>query len=175
MITAKYWKDYSAREGYCKFQDGAYHAIAPNNGYKVTCPASSTNFNNFAFQVDMKIIDGDCGGIFFRANPSSNLSQYYYFHVCQNGTYALLRYDKQDSPAQKLVDITSSPFINSGYNQINTLTVVAQTDTMYLYVNGHYINNVKDSLYSNGQIGVVSANGSNLTEVAFSNLKVWEL
>jgi hypothetical protein len=176
LTAPKNWTDIHATEGDvgdCTFSNGVYLATAPKPGFKVTCPSQSTTFSDFAFQIDIEILQGDCGGIFFRATPTSGM--FYYFHVCRNGTYTFFRYDKLYVEPQQLVSNTYSTAINKG-DKTNTIAVVAQEDRLYLYVNGQQVAHVNDPLYSNGQIGVVAADdagASEPTKVVFSNAKVW--
>ena len=42
------------------------------------------------YEVELTIVTGDCGGMLFRATAS--LWHYYYFRICQDGTYAFYLY-----------------------------------------------------------------------------------
>jgi hypothetical protein len=59
------------------------------------------------------------------------------------------------------------------------MAVVAQGSTITLYVNGQKIDSTTDSNFVDpGAIGLVASNytnGSNITEVAFSNLRIWSM
>lgn len=44
------------------------------------------DFTNFVFEVHMKIVVGDCGGIVFRGTCTG---AGYYFEACRTGTYTL--------------------------------------------------------------------------------------
>ena len=74
-------------EGSCSFKDNAYHATAQQPDYLYACFAATPNFSNFAYQVQMTILQGDYGGIIFRANGAN--SKYYYFRVSKDGAYDL--------------------------------------------------------------------------------------
>src|SRR5229473_506549 len=73
----------------CSFQGEAYHAIQldPASGTNA-CIAHSTDYGNFAYEVQMTIISGDAGGIIFRGENTTFSN--YYFAVTHNGFYALL-------------------------------------------------------------------------------------
>jgi hypothetical protein len=156
----------------CRFIGGAYHDIAPDIHFSDYCLAGTTDFSNFAFEVQMQIIKGDAGGILFRVE-NTNPNQYYALYVGQDGTYFLNRANGADYPT--LTNGTSAA-INQGLNQTNVIAVVAQGNTITLYVNHHQIADVTDSNYSHGQIGFLAspqANGGHQTEVVFSNARVW--
>jgi serine/threonine protein kinase len=157
--------------GNCTFTGGAYHASESQKGYFNACIAQNTSFSNFVYEAQMTIISGDCGALIFRADGSNG--KYYYFRICQDGTYALIRYDSFNSTGQ-LLQSDSSPAFTTGLNQSNVIAVVAIGDTIDLYVNHQkLLPSVNDSSYSQGQIGVAADSPSNPTEVVFSNVRVW--
>jgi hypothetical protein len=137
------------------------------------CAANTTNFNNFAFEVQMEITRGDCGGLIFRAD--SNSGKLYFFYLCQDGSYHLYLYLDYSGNHTKDLAGGSSPAIKTGLGQSNVLAVVAQGNTMDLYVNKQKLASASDGTYSHGQIGLVGDSSSNPTEVVFSNAKVWTL
>jgi hypothetical protein len=123
----------------------------------------------------MTIINGDGGGIFFRADAQS--TKLYSFFVSADGIYALILYTGS-SDAQMLRNTTLSDAIKQGLNQTNLIAVSAIGNTITLYINHQQLVSVNDSTYSHGQIGLVAApygGSDNPTEVAFSNAKVWTL
>lgn len=155
----------------CAFKGAAYHAIAPDPKFSDYCIANATNFSNFAFEVSMKIIRGDAGGILFRVEDT-NPNQYYDYYVGQDGTYGLEVVNV--SRTSTLIQGTSAA-INRGLNQENLVGVVARGNTLMLYVNRYYLGTVTDPTLDHGQIGVYSVVYTHPTEVVFSNLRVWTL
>ena len=164
------WSEYTSTAS-CQFTGGAYAASTPLN-YSNFCYATATNFGDFAFEIQMKIIKGDCGSILFRAN-SANQS-FYSFGICQNGLYGVSTLS--GSTWHALINKQASSAINQGLGQTNLVAVIARGSSFDFYVNSQKINSVSDSTYSQGQIGA-SASGfyGNPTEVLFSNAKVWIL
>lgn len=174
------WPEFSPNSigGSCQFRAGAYHVSASNAAYGNYCLVAKSAFRDFAFEVQMKIIQGNCGGIVFRYQPipHSNNGTFYYFEVCQNGMYALWKsYD------ETLIMYTASAAIHTGHYQSNVMAVVANHQTLDLYMNHHKIDSVSDSSYSQGEIGVEAtyrtdpevASRASPTEVVFSDVKVW--
>lgn len=174
------WQETSDRYGEsCAFTKGAYHAIAKRpsgqtGGLLYSCAAESSNFDNFAFQVQMNIVQGDCGAIVFRAVPSN--FQFYYFRVCVDGYYTLFVYkNAQDIPSPSVGPLASA-LVHTGLNQWNLITIVAKGNNIEFYVNQKKIDSVIDSTYSKGQIALAAEiQSSDLTEVIYSNAKVWKL
>lgn len=159
--------------GGCAFTGGAYHATMPQAGFFASCYAQSSNFSNFALQVQMNIVTGDRGGVIFRADSVNY--KLYLFRIAQDGSYNLFLYvDNNGSHARSLLQGNSS-IIHTGRNQNNTLTVIARNANIYFYVNQQYLASISDSTYSSGEIGFFGEDQTNPTDVAFTNFKVWTL
>lgn len=161
--------------GGCQFTGGAYHATIPNNSFFESCDATAVSFTNFAYSVQMKIVKGDCGGVLFREADLNN-GKFYYWRVCQDGTYSLLLYiNNTGGTAKTLLGSTLTSF-NTGLNSSNLLTVIAKGQSIYLYVNKQEVDSVNDGSYSQGQLGVTADSlGSSPTDVAYTNAEVWRL
>lgn len=166
------WDTAPTQFGTCTFTAEGYHVAAPGSSTYHRCMAQNTNFTNFAYEVDMTIIAGDCGAIIFRGNAS--LYHYYYFRICQDGTYMLWLYSHSGNESQDFLQ-SSDPIIHQGTGQTNLIAVVANNNSINLYVNHKAINAIQDSTYNQGQIGLAADNNNNPTEVVFTNAKVWTL
>ena len=162
-------------EGSCKFSSNAYHAAAQQSDYFYACFAATPNFSNFAYQVQMTIVQGDYGGIIFRADAAN--SKYYYFRIGKDGAYDLSTSHDTTSSHDQLLKSGNSPFvIKTGLNQPNLVAVVASGSNLYLYVNQKFLAQVHDNTYKSGQIGVFGGNfASKSADVAFSNAQVWTI
>ncbi len=160
--------------GACKFTNGAYHVSQTRTDRFFICASSYSRsyFSNFAFEVQMKIIRGDCGGVIFREGPGGKL---YYFRVCQNGYYHLFLYVDYSGTNAKHLRGKFSSAIRTGLNQSNTVAVVANGSTLDIYVNRQKIDSITDSTYSHGQIGIAADNLGDPTEVVYSSARVWTL
>ncbi len=170
--TKGYKWDTSVRtDGTCAFTGGSYHVSTPKTQFFYVCSAEVTDFSNFAFEVQAKVVKGDCAGMVFRAD--SNTGKMYFFEVCQDGSYTFSRY--LDFTGNNVKDLAggSSSAIATGVGQTNTLAVVAQGSTLTIYVNKQKISSATDSTFTHGQIGVFADASNNPTEVAFNNAKVW--
>jgi len=166
-----FWYEGNDRIGGCGFSNGAFHLSVVQKEHIRSCTAGATNYNNFAYQVQMTIVQGDGGGIVFRGNEANQA--FYYFHIGSDGSYSL------DIRNNNSIIITlksgSNTAINTGLNQSNLISVVANGSNIDLYVNNQHIDSVSDSTYSQGEIGVAASSISNPTEVVFTNAKVWTL
>lgn len=166
------WQEVNDNSGSCAFTGGTYHVKTLTGGYYYPCTAGNTDFDNFAFEVQMKIMKGDCGAILFRVDRS--VKNLYFFRVCQDGSYALFIY--KDNTGSNLLS-SSNSVINTKLNQSNTVAVVARGSTLDFYINQQHVDNTNDNTFSHGQIALVADGFPNNhpTEVAYSNAKVWKL
>jgi hypothetical protein len=161
--------------GGCQFSGGVYHATTPNNNFFESCDATAASFANFAYSVQMKIVQGDCGGMLFREADLNN-GKFYYWRVCQDGSYSLLLYINNTGGTAKTLLTSSIPSFNTGRNQSNLLTVIAKGKTIYLYVNKQLVDSVIDGTYTQGPFGVTADSLGNWpTDVAYTNAEVWKL
>ncbi len=119
----------------------------------------------------MTILKGDRGGLIFRSDGSS---KFYLFRIDQNGAYNLFLYTNSNS-TKNLLEGTAPAIIHTGLNASNTIAVVAKGSNIYLYVNQKYLASTTNSTYSSGSIAVFAEDHTNATEVAFSNVQIWQL
>jgi hypothetical protein len=169
------WDVYATNKtgGSCQFKSGTYHVRQQSKGFYNYCLLSSPTFGDFTYEVNMKIIQGDYGGMIFRANQSG---YYYYLRVGQDGSYDLYVIRNY----QYYLEIrggSSIPGFQTGLNHSNMITVVARGGKFDLYVNEQYIDSGIDSSYSYrlGEIGLVAEDLTLPTEVAYSDVEVWKL
>ncbi len=161
-----YWSDSGTS---CTFKNDGYHIVEKNANRFYYCISSSTNFSDFAFQVQMTFVSGKFGGIIFRSQGK----QHYYFSIGLNQTYNLQMFVDDTGATSRNLARGSTTAIDSNPRQTNLLAVVARGNNIDLYVNNQYITSVQDSSYSNGQIGLVAQDETEPAEVIFSNAKVW--
>jgi hypothetical protein len=171
--TDRQWDELtSSANGTCGFQDGSYHAKMPTVGYFQPCFAQNTNFGDFAFQVNMTLIQGNLGGIIFRADNVND--KYYLFRISPKGMYDLFLYVGNDASQAKVLLQGNTSLMNAA-GQANTITLIARGNNFYFYINQKYLDSAHDATYNSGQIGVISDSSEQITEAAFSNVKVWML
>jgi transcriptional regulator with XRE-family HTH domain len=157
--------------GSCDFVNGTFQ-VSQEKGHRSFQCNLATHYTNFAVEVQMTILRGDCGGIIFRTNDT--YSNFYLFQVCSDGSYDLYIYGENTFPSSTLARNTSSA-IRTGPNQLNTIGVVADGSTIDLYANQTKLTTITDSTYASGEIGLVAADIANVTLVNYNNFKVWTL
>ncbi|MBV9230047.1 MAG: helix-turn-helix domain-containing protein [Chloroflexi bacterium] len=171
-LSAPYlWTHGTVSSSTCQFTQGVYHVIESQTQNDALCWNQDFDFKNFAFEVQMKITQGDCGGILSRSNPATNY-QFYELDVCQDGSYNFLAFSGPSN--YKTLASKTSPAITIGLNQLNLIAIVANGRTFDLYVNKQKIDSIQDSTYSHGQIGLLAFAGQNApTDVIYSQAKAW--
>jgi serine/threonine protein kinase len=169
LSQPSYWNNGSNPSfgGSCQFSNGAYHISQSKQG-NFFCAAPTNTFSNLTVEVKMTIIMGDCGGIFLRGNGPA-----YFFGVYQNGQYGFYLYGFPTSSSIQTLVAGSSAAIHTGPNQSNVIAVVANGSNFDLYVNYQKINSASDNSVSSGEINFSAEDGSNPTEVAYSDARVW--
>ena len=158
----------------CQFTSAGYQASIAQLNYFQSCLDSKV-FGESAYQANMTIGQGDCGGLVFRYVDSKN---FYLFEVCQNGTYNVGNYVKdQPTLLYPYPNFKASSAIHQGLNQQNVIAVVVQGDTVNMYVNGKNIDTAKNqnltNAFSQGQIGLLAADTGDPTSVVYTNVLVW--
>ncbi|GCE13939.1 family 16 glycoside hydrolase [Tengunoibacter tsumagoiensis] len=169
------WDTYSAQEGGgCSFSDGAFHAAILGKGFYLSCFAQGkalADLTNFALEVQLNPIQGDAGGVIFRANDQTHTS--YMFRLTHDGYFSL---DARTDPSHgTALAYEKNPLVSFAPGKKLTLTIIAQGSNIYLYINKQLVGSVNDTTYSTGKIGFFASDTTNPTEMAFSNLRVWKL
>lgn len=156
--------------GACQYTNGAYH-VSENQTNRFEYCYKGVSFGNFAFEAQMRIIQGDCGGFTFRININAN--QLYRLEICQNGNYDLYAFNNGTNNA--LISPQSSALIHQGLNATNTVAIVANGNSISIFVNHNQISNINDSRFSTGFIGMMASEYTNATDVAYTNARLWML
>jgi hypothetical protein len=166
------WDTGNSGNGACTFTGGAYQISTPKTQYFYFCATHLRTYSNFAYEVQMKVLKGDCGGLIIRADTNSG--KLYLFEICQDGSYNF--YVNRDFNGN-MTNLSNGPSsaIKAGLNQSNTIGISAQSSTLTLYVNKQKIASVTDGSYSQGSIGLVVDAYNNPSTVAFNNARLWTL
>ena len=159
--------------GDCKFTQGAYHATVENHvGFLQGCTLATSDFSNFAYEIEVRILQGDVGGLLFRANFQK--TQTYEFIVDTNGCYQFLVVTSPGS-GKSLAQACKPDTISQGPNNNNLMAVIASGSTFQLYINRQLLTTIHDSTFNHGSIGVGAISLGSPTNAAFNNAKVWKM
>ncbi|HTK08681.1 MAG TPA: protein kinase [Ktedonobacteraceae bacterium] len=173
VTNAAHWETgpNSDNSGFCEFSDSHdYHATMSKKGYR-WCHQSIRAFSDFAYEVQVTIVSGDCAGIFFRVDKTTFNG--YTFVICQWGEEDLYKWAPNGS--LQLIEGNTSAAIKQGLNQSNMLAVVAQGSTISLFVNSQQVDQQQDSSSLQGVVGVAAVDGSHPTDAIFKGVTIWTL
>jgi hypothetical protein len=152
----------------CTFTGGAFHIhLTTLTGY--ICHTKNSSYRNFIFQVQITIMSGVDGGFFFRSPVAF---KGYYFILTSDGQYT---FGFNTSSNSQILIFDRSSTANTGLNRSNLLTVLAQGNTISLYINKQFVKSFHDDTFQSGSIGLITSNPKSLADVAFSNAQLWEL
>jgi type II secretory pathway pseudopilin PulG len=157
----------------CSLRNGTF-TITNSVKETVYYCTGGASYDNFAYDIQMTILQGDCGGIVFRIDATEG-HKYYMFNVCQNGYYSI---DSNQGAALHFNPIKSgdmAPGVHTGLKSINLIGVVARGPNLSLYVNTQLVASITDTAYGSGQLGVVAWDAANPTTITFANQRVWKL
>ncbi|GHO51444.1 hypothetical protein [Ktedonospora formicarum] len=173
--NASAWEDYKPKDlytGQCASEKGEYHVTVPKAPFFHLCYAQTAPYKDLDYEIELKIVQGDCGALVLRANKI--LEKFYFFRICQNGSFQFLRYDKKGELGYAHKSEPSDK-IHIGLGKTNLIAISARDKMFTLYINKQQVGKVEDDTYSNGQIGIAADcdDDQSTTDVIFSNLKVW--
>ncbi|MBV9258797.1 MAG: serine/threonine protein kinase [Ktedonobacteraceae bacterium] len=165
---------------HCVFASDGYHVqqktSALGNGLK-GCIETGYTYTNLAASVDMTVISGHTGGIFFRVNNQALGGTYagYLFEIDAQGNYKISHSPDFSLGDAALQDWTPSLALKVGTNVKNRLQVLANGNTLDFYVNNVFLKELQDTTYSTGNIAFLATTtgGGADADVVYSNLQVF--
>jgi len=163
------------QDDHCAFMSDGYH-VSENLGLVNLhgCRESAYTYSDLAVSVDVKILSGHSGGLFFRVStdPLNNYTGGYLFEIDSQGNYRISSFN---GGAQPLHDWTSSSALKQGNAVTNTLLAIAQGSKLLFYANGVFLTEVDDSSYTSGVIAFLATTTDTNADVVYTNVKVYKL
>jgi serine/threonine protein kinase len=175
----------------CKIDTKGYY-IGVSGPQSTICYAHATDFANFTYEVQMKLLKTDdtdpdavAVGLVFRGDNDTGAS--YRIEVTQNSRFIPLickaadvctTFD--DGQARPITDNglkQAATAFNRGVEQSNTLAVVAFDNLFAFYINGQEVFSTKQAgISKHGMIGLyLRDNNKDSSAVAlFNNVRVWQ-
>lgn len=168
------WDETTQGSTSCGFSEGGYRVKALAQGAIICNPEAKSLFlNNLTYEISLKVIQGEVEGMAFRFNQS-NVTGYTFFIDTQHGTYSLNAANGTSTPFRGIIN-GSSTVIRKGLKQSNVLAIVANNSIISLYINNQFIAKANDSTYSQGQLGIFTADIQSPADVEASNARAWTL
>jgi hypothetical protein len=171
----KYWQADVNQDfgGSCQFEDGALHVREEKPHRNYSCYSFLQSFTNFAFEVQMTIIQGECGSVNVSIAPSSQM--FYYVEICLDGTCRLVKYLDDTGKNTFLLAKRSHRAIRLGLNQTNLLAIYVNRDILRVFANGQQIMVAQDGDGTMGAIQLSAVDITSATEVVYQQARVWTL
>lgn len=171
------------QNNHCSFESDGYHVtqgtiLITGGGMIQGCLESSKQFQDFILQVDLTIISGHTGGVFFRIGQ--NLGAYFgylfevdnqgYYKISSSGNFSLGTNNYTFKEGQ-------SSSLQTGTSAHNTLEVIAGKQTLSFYANNTLLAIWQDAAFTLGDIGFLAttSNGGASADMVYSNLKIYQL
>ncbi|GAC1564825.1 MAG: hypothetical protein PVS3B3_38970 [Ktedonobacteraceae bacterium] len=166
----------------CIFAANGYHikkgTSILNEGQLQGCLEKGNRYGNMTVSIDMTIISGHSGGIFFRVNTKT-LGAYagYLFEVDNTGRYKI---SKSSNFSTGTGDVTLQDWTPSSALKVsakNTLQFIARGNTFSFYANGIYLSTVQDqeNTFTGGYIALLAstATGGEDADIMYNNVSVY--
>jgi len=102
----------------------------------------------------------------------------YLFYIDIQGNYAIgveLPATNNAAASFKPLKKGTNAAIKKGLNQTNLVAIVANNQTLDVYVNGQYIDSTQDNTYTTGQLGIYGGGDTTASDITASNVRVWRL
>ena len=172
---AQNWIDDGSR---CwSISDGVYVMTGNKKGDVNRFSHYNPEFCDFTFAADVRKIAGDSNdrlsayGLWIRSDGTEN--NHYMFAIVVDGRYMIAK--SVGGVFTEMIDMTTSDALKTGYNEWNTLKVVAQDSILQFYANGVLLETKKDTVLSCGKVGlfaVDSADSDSSDTVQFDNVLI---
>ena len=152
----------------CNIQSDGLHVRVADTGKFYYCTSGRGKFAAFAFQVEMKMLKGNGGGILFSSDNQGNEQ---YFHMYPDGSYDVFTEQNHKFGSIIAQGTASLTPIQAGIK--STLAIIVQGNEVYLYLNRKLIKNFQDATYTSGFVGVGADDKGAPAEVVYTNAQLW--
>jgi serine/threonine protein kinase len=165
----------------CVFETNGYHVSAKKvfgKGQIKGCMESGYSYTNATISVDMTMLSGHAGGVFFRMNTDLFHNYVgYLFALDSQGNYTFSRSNNFSSGDVPLKNGTVPSGFKTGYNAKNTLQIIANSSSLSFYVNGVFLDKEQDTTFTSGNIAFFASASDNSTDadIAYSNIRVFTI
>ncbi|HMD87543.1 MAG TPA: hypothetical protein VKF38_00140 [Anaerolineaceae bacterium] len=159
MANDQYWPTGATEDTDLNFTNGHMYLKALSGRFAWRLATIGT-YNDYYVETTahfMACSGSDSYGIIFRVPDITTADQGYLFGITCAGKYFLRKWDGKAAPSGHMYYIITdkaSPTILAGPNQTNRLGVMAIGSHLLFYINGKYVEDVQDSSYPKGYVGV---------------------
>ncbi len=157
-----------------EYKNGKYHVLINNEPGAGQAIWITKSFTDMSVEVDTQQTAGPSDGLIGVACRATDDGRMYSFEYSQDGTYGIYKYAANGANIETLDENQLNPntVIQGG---VNHLEGVCAGDTLTLILNGQVLDQVVDSEFTKGGMGVIvrsGASGDSGNDVLFSNYVV---
>ena len=172
------WDGADGNNSHCRFQSDGYHVQQELGLVNFRgCHETAHAYKNATISVDVNILSGHSGGLFFRLSTDT-FGNYdgYLFEVDTQGQYKISLVVGSVANALSGHDWTATSALKTGNNVKNTLQVIMRDNTFLFYINGTFLTSATDSTYSSaGLVGFLATIQISKADIVYSDLKIYSL
>jgi serine/threonine protein kinase len=168
------WDGLDGSSGQCVFGSDGYHVEGSVNIVNFYgCHETGYTYQNAAVAVDVNILIGHSGGLFFRLNTDGfGFYDGYLFEIDSKGNYKISQVGSDG--VNTIQDWRPSAALKQGNDRVNTLQVIFRGTTYLFYANSVYLTTITDNTYTAvGDIGFLATTTDTRADIVYSNLKVY--
>ncbi len=168
------WDGLDGSSGQCVFGSDGYHVKGSVNIVNFYgCHETGYSYQNAAVSIDVNMLSGHSGGLFFRLNTDGfGFYDGYLFEIDSKGNYKISQVGSD--AVNPLQDWRPSAALKQGRDIQNTLQVIFRDTTYQFYANGFYLTTITDNTYTSvGDIGFLATTTTTNADIVYSNLKVY--
>jgi serine/threonine protein kinase len=173
------WDGTDGTDSHCRFQSDGYHVQQELGLVNFRgCHEAAYTYKNATISVDVNMLSGHSGGLFFRLSTDT-LGNYdsYLFEIDSQGYYKI-SWTAGTTSINTLSGHgwTATSALKPGNNVKNTLQVIMRKNTFLFYINGTFLTSATDSTYNSaGQVGFLATTQTSKADIVYSNLYVYPL
>jgi hypothetical protein len=167
----------------CQFSKGAYFVDDDSQSSSLgpaeepQCYSSPINVVKFAFEVQMTIIKGRCGGFLF---GDHSVQHFYWLEICEGGGRGFYEWAYvSDLKSDGVVgDLLSGDAVNGNWesNQTNIVAIVINGTSLDLYVNHNLDAVINFTTYKYTRtdfIAFTATSGATSASIVYRNARLW--
>ncbi len=144
--------DFIVQDGYLKMLTSSAWQCAWYTGMQFTDFDMEATFQNVA--------SNNSRGIQFRADGprDTDYNGYNFYVALTSGNYSIYKFVNGSSSTP--ISWTTSPYVNTGQGETNTLRVVGSGNSFDLYINGNYVDSFTDDDHPSGMVSCIASSAA---------------
>lgn len=165
------WPVYSNGHGIAYYKDESLHVTHRGVLHKPEFCIARQSFDDFVLRLDTAVVEGGEDSWIIVACRTDHWANGYHFMIDDDGRYAIAVQGKK-SEREFLQEPLFCEHINAAQGVLNQLCIEFVGDIIRFSVNGHLLNEIRDSTFDSGflALGITNVPRSGRAEAMFDNL-----